>query len=220
VILRPDLREELLRRAEMDQAARCAAAGGGEQAFQNVMAVDDDNARWLEKVTDRIGWPSRSMAGEDGGHAAWLLAQHADCHHRLQRRCLILLRKAVAEGQASAADLAHLTDRVCLASGKPQIYGTQLMAADGRFVPRRLRAPQTVDQRRAAVGLDSLQTSLETALEQFGPPPPVSVTCRRCGAEIRISMPEPSARVPIDCPACGWAGTVRLATRIPPSHAR
>jgi hypothetical protein len=206
VILRQDLREELLRRAEMDQAARRAAAGGGEQALQNVMAVDDDNARWLEKVIHRSGWPNRSMAGEDGGHAAWLLAQHADRHPRLQRRCLILLRKAVVAGQASA-------------SGKPQIYGTQLMGRDGRFVPRRLRDPQKVDQRRAAVGLDSLQTSLETALDRFGLPPPVSVVCPRCGAEIRISMPEPSARMPIDCPVCGWAGSVRLATRIAASRA-
>jgi hypothetical protein len=220
VILRPGLREELLRRAEMDQAARRAAAGGGEQAFQKVMAVDDDNARWLEKVTDRMGWPNRSTVGEDGGHAAWLLAQHADRHPRLQLRCLILLRKAVAAGQASAPDLAHLTDRVCLANGKPQIYGTQLMARDGRFVPRRLRDPQTVDQRRAAVGLDSLQTSLETALERLGVPPPVSVACPRCGAEIRISMPEPFARMPIDCPVCDWTGSVRLATCIPASFAR
>ena len=213
-MLRPELREELLRRAEMDQAARRAAAGGGEEAFQNVMAVDDDNARWLQKVIHRMGWPNRSVVGEDGAHAAWLLAQHADRHPRLQRRCLILLRKARAADEASAADLAHLTDRVCLASGKPQVYGTQLMGRDGRFVPRRLRDPQTVDQRRAAVGLDSLQTSLETALERFGPPPPVSVTCRRCGAEIRISMPEPSVRMPIDCPVCGWVGRVRLATWI------
>lgn len=214
MILRPELREELLRRAEMDQAARRAAVGGGEQAFQNVMAVDDHNARWLQKVIHRMGWPNRSMAGEDGTHAAWLLVQHADRHPRLQRQCLILLRKAVAAGQASAVDLAHLTDRVCLGSGKSQIYGTQLIARDGRFVPRRLRDPQTVDQRRAAVGLDSLQTSLETALKRFGPPPPVSVACPRCGAEIRISMPEPSARMHIDCPACGWAGSVRLTTRI------
>ena len=213
MILRPELRQELLRRAEMDQAARRAAAGGAEQAFQTVLSVDDDNARWLEKVIRRGGWPNGSVAGEDGAHAAWLLAQHADRRPTLQRRCLILLRKAVAAGQASAADLAHLTDRVCLANGKPQIYGTQLVACDGRFVPRRLRNPRSVDQRRAAVGLDSLQTSLETALDRFGPPPPVTVACPRCRAEIRISMPEPSARMPIGCPACGWAGSVRLATR-------
>jgi hypothetical protein len=220
VILRPDLREELLRRAEIDQAARRAAAGGGEQAFQHVMSVDDDNARWLENVIERIRWPDHSIVGEDGGHAAWLLAQHADRHPQLQRRCLVLLRKAVAAGQASAADLAHLTDRVCLANGKPQIFGTQLVARDGRFVPRRLRDPQNVDQRRAAVGLDSLQTSLETALERFGVPPPLSVACPRCGAEIRISMPEPSAPMPIDCAACGWTGKVRLATRIGASFAQ
>src|SRR5215471_8373571 len=103
-----DLRDELLRRGEMDQAARSAAATGGEAAFRRVMAIDDDNAGWLGDVIRKSGWPGRSAAGKDGAHMAWLLAQHCDRHPRLQRRCLALLRRAVAAGEASAADLAHL----------------------------------------------------------------------------------------------------------------
>jgi hypothetical protein len=214
MISRPDLREELLRRAQLDQTARRAAASG-EQALETAMAVDDDNTRWLEQVVRRTGWPVRSMVGEDGAHAAWLLAQHTDRCPQLQRRCLTLLQQAAAVGEADAADLAHLTDRVCLASGKPQVYGTQLVACDGRFVPRPLRDPETVDQRRAAVGLEALQTSLETALERFGQPQPLPVTCRNCGAAIHLWPPEPRSRIRVRCSACGWTATLRLLTGTP-----
>lgn len=54
-------------------------------------------------------------------------------------------------------DLAYLTDRVLLAEGQPQEYGTQVR--DGR--PRELRAPESVDERRAAVGLEPLAAYLE-----------------------------------------------------------
>jgi len=42
---------------------------------------------------------------------------------------------------------AYLTDRVLLAEGQPQEYGTQMAGRDGRWQPRQLREPGTVDQR-------------------------------------------------------------------------
>lgn len=210
---REDLRQELLRRQDLDQAARLAVASGGEEAFERVMAIDDDNARWLGKVIRTIGWPGRSVAGEDGAHAAWLLSQHADRRPLLQRRCLALLKRAVRTGEASAADLAHLTDRVLLASGKPQIYGTQLVARDGRYVPRRMRDPENVDERRAAAGMQSLQLTVDQALELYKPPSPVAVRCRSCQGEIPAWLPEPGVRLKVECPVCGSRMTLRLRRR-------
>src|SRR5947207_306251 len=146
----PALLDELLRRRDADQSARSAVPQGGRDAFQRALAVDEDNAAWLDKVLDTVGWPGRSLVGEEGAHAAWLLAQHADRRPGLQRRCLQLLEAAVAAGEAAAADLAYLTDRVLLASGEAQIYGTQFTAQDGRYVACRLRDPKTVDDRRAS----------------------------------------------------------------------
>jgi len=207
---REDIRLELLRRQAMDQAARLAVANGSEEAFARLLAIDDENARWLGRVIRTIGWPRRSVTGEDGSHAAWLLAQHADRRPWLQRRCLALLRRAVRAGEASPADLAHLTDRVLLARGKPQIYGTQLVARDGRYVPRRLRDPENVDERRSAAGLESLQLALDQALELYKPPSPVAVRCRSCQGEIPVWLPEPGVRLKVECSACGSGMTLRL----------
>ena len=71
-----------------------------------VATVDADNLAWLKEVVAEVGWPGQSMVGEDGAHAAWLLAQHADQDPAFQLRCLELLTQAVASGEAAPAALA------------------------------------------------------------------------------------------------------------------
>ena len=205
----PDLLEELRRRQNSDQAARSAVKEGDREAFQRALAVDDDNAAWLEQVIDRVGWPGRSLVGEEGSHAAWLLAQHADRRPSLQRRCLQLLEEAAAIGEASMADLAYLNDRVLLASGEEQIYGTQFIARNGRYVASRLRDPAAVDDRRASAGLEPLQTYLDRIYELYGAPSPTRVLCPSCRQEIETWPPEMGIRSTVACPACRSVWTIR-----------
>ena len=47
--------------------------------------IDEDNTRWLGQVLSARGWPGRTLAGEDGAAAAWLLAQYADSDPARQR---------------------------------------------------------------------------------------------------------------------------------------
>jgi hypothetical protein len=98
--------------------------------------------------------PRASLAGTDGAGAAWLLAQHADSDPAFQRHCLDLITAAVEAGEATMQQLAYLTDRVLLAEGGQQVYGTQVRLEDGRVVPRDLRDPDGLDARRAAAGLE------------------------------------------------------------------
>ena len=125
-----------------------------EPDWEIVAAIDADNLAWLKEVVAEVGWPGESMVGEDGAHAAWLLAQHADQDPAFQRRCLELLTQAVASGDAAAAALAYLTDRVLLVEGKAQEYGTQFVGRESGWTPRRLRDPETVDERRATCRLE------------------------------------------------------------------
>ena len=95
--MRAELRAELLRRKERDQAARA----GRDPDPQEMASVDADNVAWLHGVVADVGWPGRSIAGDDGAHAAWLLAQHADADPAFQRRCLDLMTQAVNQGEAA-----------------------------------------------------------------------------------------------------------------------
>jgi hypothetical protein len=157
-----ELRRELLARAEEDQRVRrLVPPAKGEyvirlpdEAAREWERVDAENTRWLAGLVAARGWPGRTLAGPDGADAAWLLAQHADRDPELQRTFLEALRGAVAGGDASPGNLAYLEDRVRIADGRPQLYGTQFTVTDGELRPSPIEDPQHLDERRAEAGLD------------------------------------------------------------------
>jgi hypothetical protein len=202
------LRAELLRRRDLDQSQRESFAGApGDKS--RLVALDENNTAWLRGVVDKIGWPGRSLVGEDGSHAAWLLAQHSDRFPAFQQRCLKLLERAAACSEASLADVARLTDRVLLAHGEDQIYGTQTSARDGEYVAYRLRDPQEVEVRREAVGLPPLRQHFADLRARFGRPRPTPFTCPGCDANLDIWPPGPGDATRIECLQCGLAGSLQ-----------
>jgi hypothetical protein len=157
-----ELRRELLRRRDEDQRVRRLVsppsgqhmAGLPDEVLAEWQRVDEDNTRWLGDLLTTRGWPGRTMAGEDGAQAAWLLAQHADRAPALQQAFLDAVRGAAGQGEASPAHLAYLEDRVRVHAGQPQLYGTQFTVTSGTFGPYPIEDPQRLDERRAAAGLE------------------------------------------------------------------
>ena len=95
-----------------------------EKVTAKMKAVDEDNTKWLKGIVEQHAWPTNTLVGKDGASAAWLLVQHADADPKFQRRCLDLMAK-LPKDEVSQSNLAYLTDRVLLAEGKKQLYGTQ-----------------------------------------------------------------------------------------------
>jgi uncharacterized protein DUF6624 len=154
----PGLRHELLQRAEQDQRARRALGNPPTDVqWRAVAEIDAENSHWLGQIIAAHGWPGTSMAGPDGAHAAWLIAQHASAEQR--RHWLPLLRAAVEAGEASTVDLAFLVDRVCTDTGLAQRYGTQWLIRDGQRRLFPLVDPTGVNARRATIGLPPLRQS-------------------------------------------------------------
>ncbi|GAA3673572.1 hypothetical protein GCM10022224_042320 [Nonomuraea antimicrobica] len=154
----PALRAELLRMFKEDQEVRTLDA-----AQEDWARVERANTERTRQILDRHGWPGYALVGEDGAHAAWLLVQHADRDLDLQRRGLDLMRRAVEEGDADPSDLAYLVDRVRVAEGRPQVYGTQWETdPQGAWRPRTpIEDAANVDERRADSGLKPLREYLE-----------------------------------------------------------
>lgn len=133
--------DEALRAELVARATRPAAPGNADRLWD---VLDEYEA-----------WPGFGLVGPDGEHAAWLIAQLGD--PELQRRCLEYLEIAVEAGDAPAAHLACLLDRVRMTEGRPQVYGSQwVVTADGALAPWPIAEPHRVDERRRRVGLGPL----------------------------------------------------------------
>jgi hypothetical protein len=154
------LREELLAMKAEDLRVRAeldAEGSLGDGYHPRMEEVHRKNASQLRQIIEVHGWPGRSLAGDDGAQAAWLIVQHSIGEAPFQRRCLKLLEQTVSEGEAPAWQPAYLLDRIRMFEGRPQVFGTQYVPDDNGFpIPWTIEDPDHVDERRRSVGLDSL----------------------------------------------------------------
>lgn len=142
---------------EQDQASRM-----GQSGARSMADVDRESTIWLKEMLRQRGWPSKNRSTPELAFNAWLLTQHADLKPSLQA-CVLDLIEQQLSSQREAQNLAYLTDRVRLATGQPQLYGTQVMTDDvqGTAFPRMLEDPAHVNERRARIGLEPLEEYLK-----------------------------------------------------------
>ncbi len=163
-----ELRAELLAMAEVDQALRTDLSPERMQdtAFLSQMLGSqlEHQARMWE-IFDEHGWPGADLVGADGAEAAWLLVQHGDAD--VQERALLLMRES-ADAGVTAADIAMMTDRILVERGHPQLYGTQFEFVDGKLIQDPVDDPDSVDVRRAEVGLPPMDEYVRMLQEAYG----------------------------------------------------
>ena len=149
------LLSELKARVAADQAARkkWLADPENEELAGAVDTLDTANLLWLKKLISAQGFPKAAQVGKEGVHLAWVLLQHADRDPELQRGQLAVLTQRHAAGELPANDLARITDRVLLANGEPQKYGTQFDWFAGEFKLPEPAALATIDASRVELGL-------------------------------------------------------------------
>ncbi len=146
--------------AAEDARVRAELAATGELFRGYAPRMEDvhrRNARELLDIVRAHGWPATALVGEDGMHAAWIVLQHAIGEPAVQRGCLPILREAAQRGDATAAQVAYLEDRIAFFERRPQRYGTQFdWDEHGMLSPWTIEEPEGVEARRAAVGLPPL----------------------------------------------------------------
>ncbi len=127
-----------------------------------------DAERLWEILDDYECWPGYALVGADGSRAAWLVTQRAIEDVGLQKRCLEALEGAVAYGDADPVHLAYLLDRVRMADGRDQLYGSQFVLDErGDLVPWPVDDPAAVDARRLRLGLPKFTEHAATMAEQW-----------------------------------------------------
>jgi hypothetical protein len=176
------LRDVLLAMIADDDATRDRLAADGslfEGYHPEMEAVHRRNAARLRQIVDASGWPGRARVGADGASAAWRILQHAIGEPAMLRRYLPIIREA----DVDPAEVAMLDDRIRVFEGRLQRYGTQLDWNDDAtaMVPMiGVEDPDTVDDRRRAVGLPPIEWSRPPPPDE---PPPRDIAASRAALD-------------------------------------
>ena len=160
-IMNKQLWEKLIAMRAEDARVREKLAATGElfDGYNQAMEkVHLKNAAQLERMIDEHGWLGKSLVGADGAEAAWLVAQHAISLPEFSRKCLHLIRQAVAVNEAEPYQAAYLDDRINFFERRPQRYGTQSdWNEDGVMEVWKLENAEKVNEHRAEVRLEPLE---------------------------------------------------------------
>lgn len=129
--------------------------------WKTIRQTDSLNLLEVTSILDKYGWLSADVVGANGNQTLFLVIQHSN--QVTQEKYLPMMREAVKNGNAQSSSLALLEDRVALAQGKKQIYGSQIArdSVTQEFYVRPLEDPDNVDKRRASVGLQPLSEYLQ-----------------------------------------------------------
>ncbi|WP_055469035.1 DUF6624 domain-containing protein [Streptomyces ardesiacus] len=167
----PDLARELIARAAQSAAHRTRRVRNQLDAIQVGQSrhADHANAKFLSRILAEHDWPGHRLVGLDGSRAAWRIALHSDDAPGFQRAATKLLEQAVQADDALIHHWAHLHDRSLINTGQDQEYGTQLLLRPDGIELCPVRAPESLDERRASVGLVPIAVALDAVQCRYAP---------------------------------------------------
>ncbi|QJP35369.1 hypothetical protein F0365_13650 [Nonlabens sp. Ci31] len=119
-------------------------------------SIDRENLVKVISLIENCGMPTLENVNKKELLAIWLVFQHADNYHR--KKYLPQLKKSAENGDLRKSEMALMEDRILMDDRKPQIYGSQITDNEERngWMLYDLENPESVDRRRADVGLEPL----------------------------------------------------------------
>jgi hypothetical protein len=162
------LSKKINKMASLDQKARKQAMRSN--IWDHVKILDKKNTLELKKIIKIYGWPTIPMVGKKASFNAWLLAQHADKDLKFQKKVLELLKNIYKKNNKdiNPSNIAFLTDRILVAEGKKQIFGTQFHLNKKKlFVSRPIKNIKDIEKRRKEYKMRPFLEDLLSAKERF-----------------------------------------------------
>ncbi|MFA6064170.1 MAG: DUF6624 domain-containing protein [Gallionella sp.] len=153
----PQLRRQLHEMVIADQDARNRFVKDGMKPDsplrKKIREVDRKNLVLLKAIFAKHGFPNVGSIGRDGVSMIFLLVQHADSDRAFQKRALALAKPLLKRRELPRAEYAMLVDRVRIAGGEPQLYGTQVKLVDGKIQVLPVEDPERLNNRRESMAL-------------------------------------------------------------------
>ena len=121
----------------------------------------------VQSIVAGNGWPQRAVVGDEAAADFFFLFGHADDANAWRVTQLATIKRVFREDHFNPRLYAHLCDRLANVAGKPQIYGT-IMGPDfdtpggaPKLYWPLIDNIAAADQRRAQIGLSSIEDDLE-----------------------------------------------------------
>ncbi|SIT02892.1 hypothetical protein SAMN05421786_104149 [Chryseobacterium ureilyticum] len=152
-----EFEQELIRLANHDLQIRKKLASEGklsEGYHPEMESVHKANAKRLREIIREIGFPTISKVGEKASDAAWLIIQHSIGEPEFIKDCYQMMEENSHD--INLINKAYLYDRIQVFQGKPQKYGTQLIAEG---IPYPVENKKHLNNDREKVGLPKLSTT-------------------------------------------------------------
>lgn len=142
--------------------AESAEAEVYQKIYKKNHAINEEK---IKNLLDEYGWPDGDRIGEMGNRTICNVLQHSSPEVRVAY--LPLMKQAVNDGNLTPDYLARAEDRIATDQGRLQIYGGQM-----KYYPETksfnvwpVYDPENINQRRAAIGLNSIEEHLKNRFD-------------------------------------------------------
>ncbi|MGL6127912.1 DUF6624 domain-containing protein [Chryseobacterium artocarpi] len=149
-----EFEKELIHLADYDLQVREKLTSEGKLSggyHPEMESVHKTNAKRLREIILEIGFPTISKVGKKASDAAWLIVQHSIGEPEFMKNCYQMMEENSHD--INLTNKAYLYDRIQVFQGKPQKYGTQLIA-DG--IPYPVENKKHLNNDRKKAGLPQL----------------------------------------------------------------
>lgn len=163
------IKKTILDLYKKDQDMRKKWAGRSFLWEESDIKTDKENSRKIKEIINSIGsWPTISEFGSEVSEAAWVLVQHIADDLPFRKKALQMMC-ALPEGEVDKKLIAKLIDRNLIFQGKPQLYGTSFHVdkKTDTLIPSEIKDIESIDKRRAEMGLDSFGAHKKRAFESY-----------------------------------------------------
>lgn len=123
-----------------------------EKIRQKLYEKDSSVFYHVDLLLKQYGYPTKAMVHEATDIPLFILSL---APYKIRERYVELLKGAATAGSIEWSSLAHYIDKIRVARGEEQLYGTQYFYTnDGKVVYYPILNPENLKARRASVGLE------------------------------------------------------------------
>lgn len=164
---KPVLQKQLLNMAQQSQQIQAMQKGDATAVLKDMAAdINKLHTQTLNEIVQLQGWLTKVQVTEEGVKAAFTLVSHSK-NLRFQQDMLPLIIQSYIDKQGIGGEaVAIFTDKISIAQGKDQVFGTQADLIGGKLVFFQIENEDSVDQLRAQMDLPPL-AEYKKALEVF-----------------------------------------------------